>query len=720
MQNRRIQYEDAAVIDALYSWLLNSPLNALSVLLKDFSSITSNKPPSIASLPFHFSTSFSLFNHNITLTEQEALFAGSVAVFFLLLISIVYLYKQKPQSAKQLQDKRLTPKRHLRQGQGQGTKGIMSKQYARAANNSASIPSGGDTTARISTIKIPRTPALKLQRQKHDEAYKQINDALDEDNLGNYTKALEKYELGVQTLKDALDIRYHTDQEYRESEKLRPKISKILQDVKHRVEELTLKMNGLAGTETRPAPGSREDTSAPSMSFFSSAVTSAIQAVGSVISGGGRESSAGLSSAPERSAPVTHPTPSFQTSSTAQRRTRQASSSVNQSGNDEPVFNVMIASKPSTTSPFKRTQSINTSSVSARQTSSTHSRTTSSRPGMITGGRKRPSGSTAGGQIASTSGAGHNSVLEETKSKVSRLKNIDSKLAHMILNEVLVDGATVTWDDIAGLSFAKQALKEIVILPALRPELFTGLRAPAKGVLLFGPPGTGKTMLAKAVSQESKATFFSISASSLTSKFVGESEKLVRTLFAIAQELQPSVIFIDEVDSILTERSENEHEASRRLKTEFLLQFDGAGSNSDDRVLVMGATNRPQELDEAARRRFVKRIYIPLPESETRRGLLEKLLDGHAFHLSESEMQKLVNQTEGYSGSDLTALAKDAALGPLRSLGETLLDTPADQVRPIQYQDFVQALHTIRPSVSPQSLLAFEEWNREYGASIRG
>ncbi|KAK9886248.1 hypothetical protein WA026_015761 [Henosepilachna vigintioctopunctata] len=299
----------------------------------------------------------------------------------------------------------------------------------------------------------------------------------------------------------------------------------------------------------------------------------------------------------------------------------------------------------------------------------------------------------------------------------TQLKGVDPKLAQSILDEIVEGGPPIQWDDIVGQETAKQALQEMVILPSLRPELFTGLRTPARGLLLFGPPGNGKTLLARAVATECQATFFSISAASLTSKYVGDGEKMVRALFAIARELQPSIIFIDEVDSLLSERTNNEHEASRRLKTEFLVEFDGLPSNPEsERVLVMAATNRPQELDEAALRRFPKRVYVTLPNLETRIELLKKLLAKQGCIFTQQELKRLATLTEGYSGSDLTALAKDAALGPIRELQpEQVRQLDPNAVRSITINDFLDSLKRIRRSVSPHSLVAYEKWSLQYG-----
>ncbi|PPS15479.1 hypothetical protein GOBAR_AA05098 [Gossypium barbadense] len=269
----------------------------------------------------------------------------------------------------------------------------------------------------------------------------------------------------------------------------------------------------------------------------------------------------------------------------------------------------------------------------------------------------------------------------------------------------------------AGLERAKQALMEMVILPTRRRDLFTGLRRPARGLLLFGPPGNGKTMLAKAVASESQATFFNVSASSLTSKWVGEGEKLVRTLFMVAISKQPSVIFMDEIDSVMSTRLANENDASRRLKSEFLIQFDGVASNPNDLVIVIGATNKPQELDDAVLRRLVKRIYVPLPDENVRRLLLKHKLKGQEFSLPGWDLERLVRETEGYSGSDLQALCEEAAMMPIRELGSNILTVKANQVRPLRYEDFQKAMSVIRPSLNKSKWEELEQWNQEFGSN---
>lgn len=319
--------------------------------------------------------------------------------------------------------------------------------------------------------------------------------------------------------------------------------------------------------------------------------------------------------------------------------------------------------------------------------------------------------------LVSTSNVEKPSSSTEMQVTDERYKNIDPKMVELIENEIMDTGSTIVWEDIAGLDFVKTTVKEIVVFPMLRPDIFKGLRAPPKGLLLFGPPGTGKTLIGKCIASQSNSTFFSISASSLTSKWVGEGEKMVRALFAVASVRQPSVVFIDEIDSLLTQRSDTEHESSRRIKTEFLVQLDGATTQGDERILVVGATNRPQELDEAARRRLVKRLYVPLPEAEARLQIIQRLMAKERHGLSREDMMEIVKETEGYSGADMTNLCKDAAMGPIRSLDYSKIEQINTlDVRPICLIDFRDALRQVKASVSDRDLALYLDWNDKYGS----
>ncbi|KAM9955232.1 hypothetical protein ACTFIW_000732 [Dictyostelium discoideum] len=297
-----------------------------------------------------------------------------------------------------------------------------------------------------------------------------------------------------------------------------------------------------------------------------------------------------------------------------------------------------------------------------------------------------------------------------------KLRNLEPVMLERICNEILDKRQEVKWGDIAGLSEVKSQIMEMVVFPIIRPELFKGLRIPPKGLLLFGPPGTGKTMIGKAIATQVKATFFSISASTLTSKWIGEGEKMVRCLFAVARCFLPSVIFIDEIDSLLAARTENENEASRRIKTEFLIQWDGVAGNAEDQMLLIGATNRPDELDEAARRRMTKRLYIPLPDNESRLALVKNLLKNENHEISPDDMQNIASISDGYSGADMKSLSTEAAYQPIRDLRGEIESVEKESIRPICLNDFLLAVKRVKPSVAKKELDAYIDWNDKFGA----
>uniref|UniRef100_A0A8C7XWN7 vesicle-fusing ATPase n=1 Tax=Oryzias sinensis TaxID=183150 RepID=A0A8C7XWN7_9TELE len=275
------------------------------------------------------------------------------------------------------------------------------------------------------------------------------------------------------------------------------------------------------------------------------------------------------------------------------------------------------------------------------------------------------------------------------------------KFKDQLSGAIVMEKPNIKWNDVAGLEGAKEALKEAVILPIKFPHLFTGKRTPWRGILLFGPPGTGKSYLAKAVATEANnSTFFSVSSSDLVSKWLGESEKLVKNLFALAREHRPSIIFIDEIDSLCGSRSENESEAARRIKTEFLVQMQGVG-NDNEGILVLGATNIPWTLDSAIRRRFEKRIYIPLPEEHARSSMFKLHLGSTPNNLTEADFVTLGRKTDGYSGADISVIVRDALMQPVRRV-----QSAADMLR---------SVGSTKPTVNEQDLEKLKKFTEDFG-----
>jgi katanin p60 ATPase-containing subunit A1 len=306
------------------------------------------------------------------------------------------------------------------------------------------------------------------------------------------------------------------------------------------------------------------------------------------------------------------------------------------------------------------------------------------------------------------------------------------ELAEMIRRDILVSNPEVFWSDIAGLEDAKQLVQEAVVLPLKYPELFSLIPVLSQGwngVLLFGPPGTGKTMLAKAVATECRTTFFNISASSIVSKWRGDSEKLVRVLFELADYYAPSTIFLDELDSIMSHRVSSsgggEHEGSRRMKTELLIQMDGL-SKRKGQVFVLAASNLPWDLDQAMLRRLEKRVFVGLPDEKSRWLIFKSLLACDMNAIQEEEYGELARQTEDYSGADLALVCKETGMRKLRQLMTKMAqleqnNKPVDPVALLQMDkiamnDVELALSVTKPSGSAYKQ-KYEDWQNRFGSN---
>ena len=328
-------------------------------------------------------------------------------------------------------------------------------------------------------------------------------------------------------------------------------------------------------------------------------------------------------------------------------------------------------------------------------------------------GIKKKSRGPVDGLMAPPAASPEPAPIKQTTETQPEVDEDTKRLQDMIADTILTERPNVKMTDVAGLDEAKQAINDAIIAPMKHPELFSSkARQPWRGILFYGPAGCGKTLIAKAVASEVNATFFNVSAANIVSKWLGESERLVRSLFDLARRSQPAIIFIDELDSIGVSRSGDDVGGERRLKTQLLTELQGIGSDMNNRITLIGATNLPWELDFALRSRFEKKIHVPLPSREGRAVIFE-------IHMEDIEVsptvdyEELADLTEGYSGRDISVVCREAAMEPIRELQRTgRMDDEREilNVRPVSREDLLKAIENIRPATPPEDVKRYIDW----------